>query len=581
MADAKPRPHPEGSVKDTVESILVAFILAFVFRAFVVEAFVIPTGSMAPTLLGAHMHFTCADCGYKYTVNYPTGSDLSVPPNAPQKLNFGIYCPNCGFSVPAGPPGAQPVPDTRNQPPVHYGDRILVLKYRYLIAEPQRWDVVVFKAPDVVENAARYTTNYIKRLIGRPGESVMMVDGDIYVSTAKPPGDLNDDLIRREYYKSFNIQSKPNHAQEALWRVVYDNDHLPHLADNIRSQTPWRQPWQIDTTGTVPSAPNANGWNVGQDPAVNGRTRVFTFSNSAAGGTIRFNPDANPNPEGAGPSSRRQPFAMTDFLAYDQVRSNREGTLFAQSMVAEERNTVTDLRLTCFYTRQAGDGAFDMTMSKRSDVFVARLTPGKAQIIWKRENGDTVKTYPPVDLPGLGVGSGPVRLDLTSVDYRVSLRVDGKEVASTGDDFKPTGEAIARLVEAEHLGRLAGAEPRVEMSAERQTCKLEHVSLWRDLFYVNDESKGRIGKAASPRNIMVLGDDEFFVMGDNPWISYDARAWEKPVELAGEGLEVAAGRVPRRFLLGKAFFVYWPAGYRPPGLSWGLIPNFGEMRFIH
>ncbi len=41
-------------VKETIESIVVALILAFVFRAFVIEAFVIPTGSMAPTLYGAH-----------------------------------------------------------------------------------------------------------------------------------------------------------------------------------------------------------------------------------------------------------------------------------------------------------------------------------------------------------------------------------------------------------------------------------------------------------------------------------------------------------------------------------------------
>ena len=52
-----------GNIKETVESILVAFILAFIFRAFIVEAFVIPTGSMAPTLMGAHMQFTCSHCG--------------------------------------------------------------------------------------------------------------------------------------------------------------------------------------------------------------------------------------------------------------------------------------------------------------------------------------------------------------------------------------------------------------------------------------------------------------------------------------------------------------------------------------
>src|SRR5688572_14060442 len=57
---ATPPPPPQKeNIKETIESILVAFILAFVFRAFVVEAFVIPSGSMAPTLLGGHMRFRC------------------------------------------------------------------------------------------------------------------------------------------------------------------------------------------------------------------------------------------------------------------------------------------------------------------------------------------------------------------------------------------------------------------------------------------------------------------------------------------------------------------------------------------
>src|SRR6187549_2772738 len=101
QAKSAPAPAPAGSVKDTVESILVAFILAFVFRAFVVEAFVIPTGSMAPTLLGAHMRFQCEDCGYGFVVNYPTekvGGDLSVPP-ASGNIKTPIYCPNCGYRV--------------------------------------------------------------------------------------------------------------------------------------------------------------------------------------------------------------------------------------------------------------------------------------------------------------------------------------------------------------------------------------------------------------------------------------------------------------------------------------------------
>src|SRR5436190_4598979 len=72
----------EGGAKETVESILVAFILAFIFRAFIVEAFVIPTGSMAPTLMGAHMRFRCEDCGYRFDVNYTgktVGDDVIIP----------------------------------------------------------------------------------------------------------------------------------------------------------------------------------------------------------------------------------------------------------------------------------------------------------------------------------------------------------------------------------------------------------------------------------------------------------------------------------------------------------------------
>ena len=51
---AKPseKPKDKESTRDTIESILFAFVLAFMFRTFEAEAFVIPTGSMAPTLYG-------------------------------------------------------------------------------------------------------------------------------------------------------------------------------------------------------------------------------------------------------------------------------------------------------------------------------------------------------------------------------------------------------------------------------------------------------------------------------------------------------------------------------------------------
>jgi len=83
----------DGNVKETVESILVAFILAFIFRAFVVEAFVIPTGSMAPTLYGAHMRFRCPDCGYSFDVGYSAPrSQGDEEPNIPASADQPDAC---------------------------------------------------------------------------------------------------------------------------------------------------------------------------------------------------------------------------------------------------------------------------------------------------------------------------------------------------------------------------------------------------------------------------------------------------------------------------------------------------------
>src|SRR5206468_2024338 len=64
--DVGPYRRRNESLKETIESIVVALILAFVFRAFVVEAFVIPTGSMAPTLYGAHGTVLCENCGTEF-----------------------------------------------------------------------------------------------------------------------------------------------------------------------------------------------------------------------------------------------------------------------------------------------------------------------------------------------------------------------------------------------------------------------------------------------------------------------------------------------------------------------------------
>lgn len=107
-------------VREWTESIVIAFILAMIIRAFLVQAFKIPTGSMRPTLL--------------------EGDVIMV-----NKFLYGAKIPFTQFRLPA-------------------------------VRNPKRGDVIVFIYP---ENPKK---DFIKRLIAFPGEAVEIKNGTIYIN---------------------------------------------------------------------------------------------------------------------------------------------------------------------------------------------------------------------------------------------------------------------------------------------------------------------------------------------------------------------------------------------------------------
>ncbi len=226
---------------------------------------------------------------------------------------------------------------------------------------------------------------------------------------------------------------------------------------------------------------------------------------------------------------------------------------------------------------------------------------------------------------GVAVGKA-CEIALTHADYRVTLWVDGRSVLSSSDEqYAPDHKALTRRMIAavdmldESLGSSARVPtPHVRIGAVGGPCTLSHVRVMRDVYYTTmalhentpgyqgpmgeyyrawreakkDHSVTGWGVMGRPITLVSNPDrpdlDEFFVLGDNSPQSLDSRAWVTAspslrlyADTDPKTFQYQLGTVPRYNMIGKAFFVYWPAGFSVPGLpELPVIPNVGRMRLI-
>ena len=82
-------------------------------------------------------------------------------------------------------------------------DRILVDKLLPLIREPQRWDITVFGYP------LQKNQNYVKRLVGMPGDRLRLAGGNVY--------QVIDDAGGK---RSYRVERKPDDLQQHMWKNV-------------------------------------------------------------------------------------------------------------------------------------------------------------------------------------------------------------------------------------------------------------------------------------------------------------------------------------------------------------------------
>ncbi|MCA8993377.1 MAG: signal peptidase I [Planctomycetaceae bacterium] len=530
---------PHDGWRDSIESIIFAFLLALLFKTFEAEMFVIPTGSMAPTLYGRHKEATCSECGHHIVVG--ASSELDHDDGTFDSRVTESICPNCRAIN----------PQIFDGPPFN-GDRICVAKYPYEFWEPSRWDVFVFKFP------LKPQTNYIKRLVGLPGETIRLRNGNVYLWDGE-----KEQILRKAPDK-----------QRAIQIPVHDN---AYVSEKLLAAG-WPERWAAVVR--TEDVAGIDGWKE-TDASVwkfNGQTRSFAVdSSNTEWAWVRYRHYAPGVQDWRDVEEDRksipQPRLVGDFCSYNAFDVGPlDGKRSRSLQIDEGPFWVPDLTVSCQLKIESVSQNPEVMLELTEGVlrYRCRIDVSTGSAILEEVNvqmsEQDVRQLVTVETSLRGPGT--YDLEFANVDDRLCLWINGRLVefgesanltvpGATSNPF-PTDGDLTPVGVAAHGVQATLSELRISrdiyyrgVDAEDSAFLVEDFvgdlslclsepSAWSDTY---------MEKAAQyDYTEIVIPEDRFLALGDNSPASYDGRLWT--------GTET----VPREFLVGKAFCVYWPHG---------------------
>jgi len=587
-------------VREIAESIVIAFALAFLFRTFEAEAFVIPTGSMAPTLVGRHRDVDCPQCKFHYRVS----ASLEVDQSTEQEVGavFAGTCPQCGYTACINDQIGPAIEREMRRPNGEFaplfnsggacqdtswrnGNRILVSKFAYDFQEPRRWDVFVFRPPG--DAAKNYTGDYDPAAWNNPGQV------------------------------AYRIERKPAFKILSMKQLVYDNDFIQDEMARKGWPTRWTSwprndaapastAWQssdgtrsFSTIGTAPEPvwvryqhymPNFTDWEellASTTLSANLRRQIRpqlvtdTYGYNSSVGLIR---------------GRDLEFSDSTFLGLNWVRD----------LVLECELTVEKPQGTALLELVAGGVPFRCSIDLATGQATLAMAANGPLHVFTDRAGKQQKTLS-VQTPMRTAGT--YRLRMANVDHQLHLWVNEQWIefpmpaaygpiandipqsdAEDGLDLAPAGVGSAgAALRVNHMRLyrdvyyIAKSEPRgpatdflpqnlptdferalpssgdsIHADFQAERAKLFSTpSIWPRLFGQLNDVAFPLEKAADPR------EDQFLALGDNSPQSRDSRLWSwtqgmKRDKIGGPGQPKREYYVERDLLIGKALLIYWP-----------------------
>jgi len=434
--------------------------------------------------------------------------------------------------------------------------------------------------------------NYIKRLVGLPGEVIRVLHGDLFTGKREGADDAE-----------FTIARKPPDKVLDMRQVVHDTNYDPAKL----YEAGWPLRWQAEA--------GAPGWQV--DAKVVGDDVEQRFVVQPTGDTtawLRYRhylPDYNvwQQAEQTGQvDGQARPRLITDFNAYN-ARVTRAWAVEAREVSGDPSKLglhwVSDLIVEADVdVKQAGgELLLDLVEGGKHFTCAVDLANGAATL-----HIDGLADFSPAAQTPLGK-PGNYQVTYANVDDQLLLWVDGNLVTFDNSTQYDARQVFGdrRSIRPQTSGDDPGDLAPVGIGARGADLEITRLQVWRDIYYIADSWQRNRGQlvtdyenpvpgilfriASDPElwdefqrrrsHDFPLGEDQFFVMGDNSPESLDARLWrgQNPRDSSQPG----GAYLERDLLIGKALFVYWPHSWnRIPGtpIPFPLFPNFEDMRLV-
>lgn len=587
----------DKSIRDglriTLDRAIVFVMAVLVLRSFVLEGYLISTGSMAPGLLGFHRRIHCPSCGYSFAFgvsfddSVDSGNGAIIEPSGPRRY---ATCPNCHqINIDVGG-----VPNS-------HGDQLLVLKHAYDLRSPHRWETIVFRNPASPEEA------YVKRVVGLPGEELQVRNGDVFI---------NGELARK------------NWEQQLDMRIPVCDLH--HLVDSEQ----WQMPWELDDawsaengelvcdtsrlktitetdgeeSGTQSQSDSGTSWirfrywrwygghhvaetPISKEDCLDDWKRFldrFSILPISWTGRVRYDEDREVLCcEGVMPDdlqkdllkqSQNEQFRRAVFrlaaLSHLAPVTDRYGY---NTLVSSPEYVVNDLMLETAITWEKAPELLEVRIPVGSSTYGLVVDPRASTAVLMSLDDRSIVARG--ELPEkLSADHQDVLLQVSNFDRQLTIAINGEPCfdplvlerdPATEQFLEATVSALSgQPMEPDRAAQISlrhEQQRRWSLGIVNGSVRLQQLRMFRDVFYTPGRRKHGVNEGYRIPELC------YFVQGDNSPVSSDSRNWSDPC-------------VPHTLLIGKPFLVHLPS--QPGviefgGFRWPLrIPDWDRIRYI-